>query len=303
MEDLGLSATMSVESTPSESQQTYLEYLDGGIVLIRLGAANEKVVTLTVSRLASLRNQLIELEQQRPAALIITGPGKDMFTAGADINLIQEIRTAADGERFAKEGQKVFDILERLTFPTVAAISGPCVGGGCELVLACRYRIASDQKSTVIGLPEVKLGIIPGFGGTQRLPRLIGISKALDIICAGKTLKANKALESGLVDLVVPFDKLLDTAREVALLKKEIKRTPWSLQEKFLTKTTLGRKIVASKVLPKLNTGVARFYAAPIRAVEAVLHGLKNGSVAGLDFEVREIGSLVCGFEVSDRRA
>lgn len=284
---------MSEESKNTGTQQTYLEHLDGGLAIIRLGAPTEKVVTLTVSRLASLRNQLIELEQQRPTGLIITGPGKDMFTAGADINLIQDIKTAPDGERFAREGQKVFDILERLTFPTVAAISGPCVGGGCEMVLACRYRVASDQKSTLIGLPEVKLGIIPGFGGTQRMPRLIGISKALDIICAGKTLRAQKALDCGLVDKVVPFERLLETAKEIALSKIVIKRAPWSLQEKVLTKTSLGRKIVASKVIPKLNTGIARFYTAPVRAVEAVLHGLKNGSVAGLDFEAREIGVLV----------
>lgn len=290
---LGLSAPMNQESKAPESQQTYVEHLEGGVVLIRLGAANEKVVTLTVARLASLRNQLIDLEQQRPTALIITGPSSDMFTAGADINLIRDIKTPADGERFAREGQKVFDILERLPFPTVAAISGPCVGGGCELVLACTYRIASNQKSTLIGLPEVKLGIIPGFGGTQRLPRLIGITRALDIICAGKTLKAQKALEAGLVDMVVPFDQLLPKALEIALSKMTVKRSALSLQEKFLTKSGLGRKIVSSKVLPKITQGAARFYAAPSRAVEAVLHGLKNGTVAGLDFEAKEIGTLV----------
>ena len=275
------------------SENTIIEQLGDGVVLIRLGSSEEKVVTLTVSRLASLRNQLIELEQQRPAALIIAGPHQDMFTAGADINLIRDIKDPAEGERFAREGQKVFDILERLPFPTIAAISGPCVGGGCELVLACRYRIASDQKSTIIGLPEVKLGIIPGFGGTQRLPRLIGISKALDIICAGKTLKSAQALKAGLVDLVCPYPELIEKAKQLALSKISVSRPTWGLQEKLLTKTSLGRKLVLSKVLPKLNKGVARFYPAPKKAVDAVVKGLREGVVAGLDCEAKEIGQLI----------
>lgn len=284
---------MNSDTPINDSQQTFLEQHENGLVVIRLGAANEKVVTLTVSRLASLRNHLIELEQKRPSGLVIVGPSADMFTAGADINLFKDIKTAAEGERFAREGQKVFDILERLPFPTVAAISGPCVGGGCELVLACRYRIASDQKSTIVGLPEVKLGIIPGFGGTQRLPRLVGVTKALDIICAGKTLRAPQALEAGLVDMVVPFDQLLAKASDLALSKISCNRHPWSLKEKFFTKSSLGRKLVSGKAIAKLTSGAARFYKAPPKAVEAVMYGLKHGTVAGLDFEAREIGRLI----------
>jgi 3-hydroxyacyl-CoA dehydrogenase/enoyl-CoA hydratase/3-hydroxybutyryl-CoA epimerase len=276
-----------------EQQSTYLEDLGDGVLLIRLGAPEERVVTLTVSRLSSLRNHLIDLEQKRPAALIIAGPHADMFTAGVDLNIIKEIKDPAEGERFAREGQKVFDILERLPFPTIAAISGPCVGGGCELVLACRYRLASDQKNTLVGLPEVKLGIIPGFGGTQRLPRLIGISKGLDIICAGKTLNAQKALAAGLVDKIYPYGDLIAKAKEFGLGRLQIDRPVWPLKEKLLTKTALGRKIVSSQLLPKLSKGVAKFYPAPARAVDAVLRGLSEGVVAGLDFEAKEIGSLI----------
>ncbi len=146
-----------------------LTMLESGVALVRLGAEDERVVTITMERMRGLAAILDRLERESPKGVVFTGPGAEMFTAGADIRLIRDIVDPSLGEQLAREGQQVFDRIERLSCKTVAAISGPCVGGGCELSLACSVRIITPEKSSVIGLPEIKLGILPGFGGTQRL--------------------------------------------------------------------------------------------------------------------------------------
>jgi 3-hydroxyacyl-CoA dehydrogenase/enoyl-CoA hydratase/3-hydroxybutyryl-CoA epimerase len=136
------------------SGRVEFQLLDSGVALIRLGNAQERVVTFTMERMRSLAEALQQVKVQRPKGLIITGVSAEMFTAGADINLIRDVTDAALGEKFAKEGQDVFNLIAALPCPSVAAISGVCVGGGCELSLACTYRIISDHKSSLIGLPE-----------------------------------------------------------------------------------------------------------------------------------------------------
>jgi 3-hydroxyacyl-CoA dehydrogenase/enoyl-CoA hydratase/3-hydroxybutyryl-CoA epimerase len=176
----------------------------------------------------SLESKLEELSKEHPKGLIITGPSRAMFTAGADVNVIGEITDPQTAEGLARNGQDLFERVAKLPFPTIAAISGPCVGGGCELSLACDQRICSDHAATVVGLPETKLGILPGFGGTVRLPKLVGLSKALDIILAGKTLFPSQALACGLVDLVVPADGIVDQAEKSSPRKTEDKKkTTW----------------------------------------------------------------------------
>ena len=123
--------------------------------------------------------------------------------AGADINELKSIETKEDFEKAVKEGQNILNALEDLPVPVIAAIHGACAGGGCELALACDYRIASEALETKIGLPETKLGLIPGFGGCVRLPKLVGLQSALDVILAGKMLPAKKAFKIGLVDRIV----------------------------------------------------------------------------------------------------
>ena len=147
-------------------------------------------------------------------ALIVTGAGEKAFISGADINELAPLGPAA-AEEISRFGQGVVDQLERSPKPVIAAVNGYAFGGGCELALACHIRLASDNA--VMGLPEVKLGIIPGYGGTQRLPRLVGPGRALELILSARNVKAEEAERIGLVNRVVPQAELLNEAIKLAL--------------------------------------------------------------------------------------
>ena len=146
-------------------------------------------------------------------ALVITGSGEKAFVAGADIGEMSTL-TKAEGEAFGKKGNDVFRKLETLPIPTIAAVNGFALGGGCELSMACDIRLASEKAK--FGQPEVGLGITPGFGGTQRLPRIVGVSKAMELILTAKTIKADEAKAIGLVSEVYPAEELMDKAMELA---------------------------------------------------------------------------------------
>jgi enoyl-CoA hydratase len=146
-------------------------------------------------------------------AIVLTGGGEKAFVAGADINELAKM-TPMSGKATASNGQAVFFEIERFPKPVIAAINGFALGGGCELALACHIRIASEKAQ--IGLPEVTLGIIPGYGGTQRLARLVGKGKALEIICTADRVNAADAERIGLVNKVVPADQLMTVAEEMA---------------------------------------------------------------------------------------
>ena len=147
-------------------------------------------------------------------ALVITGNGEKAFISGADINELAVLGPAA-AEEISRFGQGVVDLLEKSPKPVIAAVNGYAFGGGCELALACHMRLASENM--VMGLPEVKLGIIPGYGGTQRLPRLVGPGRALELILSARNVKAEEAERIGLVNRVVPQAELLDEAIKLAL--------------------------------------------------------------------------------------
>ena len=281
----------SIEQSTAAHGRVVLETLQSGIALIRLGPPSERVVSLTFERLRSFREALEQVRSMKPRGLIIAGPGAEMFTVGADIGAIKDVSNPTVGEQLAREGQKVFGEVEALPCPTVAAISGPCMGGGCELSLACTYRVMSDHRASQIGLPEVKLGIIPGFGGTQRLPRLVGLTRALDIILAGKVLRPSQALRAGLVDAIVPYDGVI--ARSEELLKGSRRARALPLRERLLTWTALGRRFVFKKAQSQLHRQTKGFYPAPPSALAAVRHGLENGLESGLAFEARELGKMI----------
>jgi len=270
-----------------------LEAHESGVAIIRLGAPEERVVTLTLPRMQSLQEVIQKLRAAPPKGIVICGPSAEMFTAGADVNAIRDVRDPTIGENLARMGQSLFNEIEALPCPKIAAISGPCVGGGCELALACDYRIISDHKTSIIGLPEVKLGILPGFGGTQRLPRLVGIRRALDIILAGKTLRAPQALRAGVVQEVVKFDDLLSRAITLAKQSPTPKPAKLPLLERLLTFTGIGRSFVRKQTVPMLKKQTKGFYPAPPAALEAVLRGLELGVPEGLKYEAMELGRLI----------
>jgi enoyl-CoA hydratase len=146
-------------------------------------------------------------------AVIVTGAGEKAFVAGADINELAQ-KTPVTGKETSERGQAVLSFIERFPKPVIAAINGFALGGGCELALACHVRIASEKAQ--IGLPEVTLGIIPGYGGTQRMARLLGKGKALELICTGDRISAAEAERIGLVNKVVPADQLMSLAEQMA---------------------------------------------------------------------------------------
>jgi len=149
--------------------------------------------------------------------LFIESAKEDIFIAGADIHEIKLAEDAPSVEAFVKKGQEIFNKLEKLPCVTVAMIDGACLGGGLEMSLACNYRIATSHPHTRIGLPEVNLGIIPGFGGTQRLYRLIGYAKAMELILGSKQLSGDEALQAGIVDASVPKGYLIWDSRKKRL--------------------------------------------------------------------------------------
>jgi enoyl-CoA hydratase len=166
---------------------------------------------LDTATIDELRRAVLELKHDdRVRALVITGAGDKAFVAGADIKQLTDLDPAA-GKAYALAGQHVFDLIENLGKPVIAAVNGKALGGGCELAMACSLRVAAEHA--VFGQPEVKLGLIPGFAGTQRLPRLVGKGRALELLLTGRDVDAQEALRIGLVNRVVPAGELLASAR------------------------------------------------------------------------------------------
>jgi len=164
--------------------------------------------------LLEIQKALGELEADREVrVLVITGAGDKSFIAGGDVGEMS-VMGPLEARNFGKLGQHVLDLLEHFRRPTIAAINGYALGGGCELAMACDIRVAAEEA--VIGQPEVCLGIIPGFGGTQRLPRLVGAGKAKQLILTGERIPARQARDIGLVDIVVPREKLMDEVMVLA---------------------------------------------------------------------------------------
>src|SRR5918994_2488243 len=183
------------------------------VAVVTFDLPGEPVNKLTAAVKVEFEAMLIRLRDDAEVKAVVLVSGKpDNFIAGADIEEFTSLTTQAEAERLSFEGQEMVSRVESLPKPVVAAIHGACLGGGLELALACHYRIATDHQKTQLGLPEVQLGLIPGAGGCQRLPRLIGARAALDMILTGKTERASKAYGLGLVDELVPSSILRATA-------------------------------------------------------------------------------------------
>src|ERR687885_187549 len=186
---------------------------EDGVAVITFNLPGEPVNKLTNAVRVELEALLIRLRDDTSVRGVVLISGKpDNFIAGADIEEFTSLTSQDAAERLSFEGQETVSRVETFHKPIVAAIHGACLGGGLELALACHYRIATDHPKTQLGLPEVQLGLIPGAGGCQRLPRLVGARAALDMILTGRSERAAKALRLGLVDELVPKSILLRTA-------------------------------------------------------------------------------------------
>ena len=278
-----------------------------GIALVVMDRSDDALNTLDPSLTEDFEVVLERLEGDDVRAAVIISGKDDSFLAGANIKWFADLTEPSVATDAIRRGHAVFDRLERLHArmekPVVAAIHGACLGGGNELALACSHRIATDHPKTQLGQPEVQLGLIPAAGGTQRLPALIGIAPALDLILTGRSVRADKARRLGMVDEVVPPTLLREVAmtRAAEAIDAEPNGSdglrswlsPARLQKLALETNPVGRGVLFKQARQRMLAETKGNYPAPELAIEAVRIGVEEGRRAGLDAEARFFGELV----------
>ena len=270
-----------------------------GIARLVLDLPGEPVNKITRAVRDELDTMLATLGGDAAVRAVVLLSGKpDTFIAGADIDEFVALRSREEAYTFVRAGQALIQRVAELGKPVVAAMHGACLGGGLETALACTYRVATDHEKTKLGLPEVQLGIIPAAGGCQRLPRLIGLRAALDIILAGKVLPAKTAFRRGIVDeLVHPaiLERVaMDAARRLAGGWRPTRPTG-GLVRLVVEGNAAGRALVFSLARKQVQRKTGGHYPAPFDALDAVEYGLRNGVAAGLEREARHFADLAVG--------
>ncbi|XP_052602013.1 trifunctional enzyme subunit alpha, mitochondrial [Peromyscus californicus insignis] len=293
--------------------RSHINYgVKGDVAVIRINSPNSKVNTLNKevqSEFVEVMNEIWANDQIKSAVLISSKPG--CFVAGADINMLASCTTPQEATRISQEGQRMFEKLEKSPKPVVAAISGSCLGGGLELALACQYRIATKDRKTVLGVPEVLLGILPGAGGTQRLPKMVGVPAAFDMMLTGRNIRADRAKKMGLVDqLVEPLgpgvkpseERTIEYLEEVAITfakgladRKVSAKQSKGLMDKltsYAMTIPFVRQQVYKTVEEKVKKQTKGLYPAPLKIIDAVKTGLEQGNDAGYLAESQKFGEL-----------
>ena len=267
------------------------ELRQDGVLVLSFDREGESVNTFGQGVLIELNSLLERIALEPPKALVLRSAKEKGFIAGADIREFQEFDAKGTIGDSIRRGQNLFQRIAELPFPTVAAIHGFCMGGGTEISLACRYRVASNDPSTKIGLPEVMLGIFPGWGGSARLPQLVGAPAAMDMMLTGRSLSASAARAIGLVDKVVDPAGLIDAAAALAL--KGVERP---FKQRFMawaTNTWPARQLIAPKMI-KMTARKARkeHYPAPYALIETWRRSAGNDIRARLDAERKAVVKL-----------
>jgi 3-hydroxyacyl-CoA dehydrogenase/enoyl-CoA hydratase/3-hydroxybutyryl-CoA epimerase len=246
------------------------------LAIVDFDLENEKVNKWDGNSLRELDELLAKLEAQKGSlnAILFRSAKKKSFIVGADIKVIQNISTLKEAAEASEYGQKVFSRLEDLPIPTVVAIEGPCMGGGTEFSLACDYRVVSDDDKTQIALPEVKLGILPGWGGNYRMTQIVELPTALDLILSGKSVNAKKAYKIGLADELIPAAMFAQKSIDFSLVQKK-KRTRTvtkftSPVNQLLSNNFIGRSVVFKKSKESVLKATRGHYPAPLKAHELV---------------------------------
>ncbi|EGR0098336.1 fatty acid oxidation complex subunit alpha FadJ [Vibrio vulnificus] len=282
----------------SEQKAFNLKIDEQNIAWLGIDVPNEKMNTLQAAFADEMKAIFAQLKDCCGLkGLIVHSLKPDNFVAGADVRMLEACKTAPEAEALARQGQELFQQLSDLPYPVVAAIHGPCLGGGLELALACDFRVCSDDDATRLGLPEVQLGLLPGSGGTQRLPRLIGLLPSLDLILTGKQLRANKAKKLGVVDACVPQTILLDVAKQFVEKGKKRAKQKVTTKEKLLSGSGLGRKFVFEQAAKKTHEKTRGNYPATVAILQVIQHGLEKGMKQGLELEAKRFGELVMSNE------
>ncbi|KJY66547.1 multifunctional fatty acid oxidation complex subunit alpha [Vibrio coralliilyticus] len=281
----------------SEQKAFELKIDEQDIAWLSIDVPGEKMNTLQAAFAQEMEDIFTQLKEKRSSVkgLIVHSLKPDNFIAGADVRMLDACNSASEAQALAEQGQQMFQQLSDLPYPVIAAIHGPCLGGGLELALACDYRVCTNSDKTRLGLPEVQLGLLPGSGGTQRLPRLIGLLPSLDMILTGKQLRAKKAKKLGVVDAVVPETILLEVAKsfvEKHAGKSRAKRKV-STKEKLIANTGLGRKVIFEQASKKTIEKTRGNYPAAEAILEVIRYGLEKGFEKGQQKEAQRFGELV----------
>ncbi|KAM4771644.1 trifunctional enzyme subunit alpha, mitochondrial [Rhinophrynus dorsalis] len=293
--------------------RTHVNYeVKDDVAVVRFNTPNSKVNTLSKqlqAEFSEVMNEIWANDSVQSAVLISSKPG--CFIAGADINMIDACKTSQEVTQLSQEGQKMFAKLENSPKPIVAAINGSCLGGGLEVAIACQYRVATKDKKTVLGTPEVLLGLLPGAGGTQRLPKMLGLPTAFDMMLTGRNIRADKAKKMGLVDqLVDPLgpglkspeegtiqyleEVAVDCARGIAKKKISLKKEKGLIKKitDYVMSVPFVRQQIYNTVEKKVKKQTKGLYPAPLKIIEVVKTGVEQGQEAGYLAESQRFGDL-----------
>ncbi|MEE9342197.1 MAG: 3-hydroxyacyl-CoA dehydrogenase NAD-binding domain-containing protein [Gammaproteobacteria bacterium] len=279
-----------MENTPIKDFYTVTD--EDNIAWLHFDKQGSTTNVLSASVLEELYQALLELEKQKPRGLVILSDKKNGFIAGADVNEFTQLKNQNEALDAIRRGQGVFDRLAALPFSTVALIRGFCLGGGLELALACDYRIALNENDTRLGLPEVRLGIHPGFGGSARITPLIGATQAMDLMLSGRTVTAFSAQRMGLIDYALPERQLEAAARKI-ILEKVSKHKPTRAQRMSNHKAIrpVLAKVFQTQVAKKANKA---HYPAPYSLIDIwKKHG--DDERAMLQAEAESVARLLSG--------
>jgi 3-hydroxyacyl-CoA dehydrogenase/enoyl-CoA hydratase/3-hydroxybutyryl-CoA epimerase len=271
-----------------------------GVAHIVFDAPDRSVNVLTEEVMLRLRDLLGEVETEARAgriqALLLSSAKPSSFIAGANIDALNSVVTPKEGREVARLGQEIFLALERLPIPTMAAIHGTALGGGFEIALAARYRVATDHPATKVGLPEVQLGILPAWGGTTRLPRLIGLAAALDLLLSGRTLSGKEALKQGILDDLLPVAGFQEAAEALLLRWKDsppLRRRRRGLLPRLLEGNPLGRRILFSRAEKSVHEKTGGHYPAPLMILRVLRQSQGLSMEGALDVEADAAGILI----------
>lgn len=269
---------------------------ENGVALVIFDDPERPVNTWTPDLLVEIEHKLIPLIEDSGVKAMVLASGKsDNFIAGADIKFLGQVDEPDSIKRIDRGYSWVLTRLAENYKPVVAAVHGAALGGGLETVLACRYIIATDHPVTVLGLPEVQLGILPAAGGTQRLPKRVGLFKGIEMMLSGRRIAARKALKFGLVDEVAAPEKLRERAVEVALALAEGRMQPRRRQKnmmEMLMHLPPCRFIILGKIRKRVRKKSGNHYPSPYKIIDCVEKGLKDGMDAALKMEVECLGEL-----------
>ena len=270
---------------------------DEDLAIVWLDQEGRSVNTLSSDALSAFDEALDRIEKESSInAVIFISRKENSFVVGADVKELQAMDTPGEVEALSHQAHRLLSRMQQLPLPTVSAIHGPAMGGGLELALSTTYRIATDERPTKLALPEVKLGLLPGGGGTQYLPRLLGLQQALPLLLTGKNVYPSPARKMGLVDVLTHRDGLLHAAKRAARDLASGDLSPGDdrrgLGDRLLESTPLSRRLVYRRATSRLRQETRGNYPAPFKILECVTTGLEDGLAAGLDAEAQAFGEL-----------